>query len=49
MLRVGAPVEMFNDGGWWEVEVAEISTARLTREVSYVVRSPNFGDEHEVL
>ena len=39
---------MYNDGGWWEVDVAEISTARLTREVTYVVRSSVFGDEHEV-
>jgi len=47
-LQVGAPAEMYNDGGWWEVDVLEISTARLTREVTYVVRSSHFGDEHEV-
>jgi hypothetical protein len=47
-LQVGSAVEMYNDGGWWEVDVLEISTARLTREVTFVVRSSHFGDEHEV-
>ncbi|EOD04844.1 hypothetical protein EMIHUDRAFT_220626 [Emiliania huxleyi CCMP1516] len=47
-LRVGSLVEMYADGGWWDVLVGEMSTARLTREVSYLCRSPNSGDEHEV-
>ena len=47
-LRVGDAVELLHDDMWWEVRIGEINRARITQDVLFLVRSTQYGDEHEV-
>ena len=47
-VRTGDTVELLHEEMWWEVRVKEINRARITQDVLYLVRSAQYGDEHEV-
>ena len=58
-LQIDDPVDLYYDGGWWEVQLMKLPSADAAAAADaaglganiadgYGVRSPRYGDEHTV-